>query len=92
MWLLSTLMTGVLIIGLAVVIYSLGVGTVELVSKIKSNQNYRKQLKLDADYEREFYADVFENILLDNSYQLPQELRLALSLYVDSVRSSKVVR
>lgn len=71
MWLLSTLMTGVLIIGLAVVIYSLAVGTIELVNKIRSERKYREQLAVyeqlvsDDVYYRDKYAELFSQQLED---------------------------
>tara|TARA_R100000458_G_scaffold19950_1_gene17718 strand:- start:589 stop:909 length:321 start_codon:yes stop_codon:yes gene_type:complete len=69
MWLLNTLLTGVLIIGLAVVIYSLAIGTVELVNKIRSERKYREQLAVyetlvsDDVYYRERYGELFSSLV-----------------------------
>ena len=108
MWLLSTLMTGVLLVGLAVVIYSLAVGTVELVNKVRLERKYREQLAvyktlvIDDVYYRDSYAELFSSLVRDLDGKNPnllgdasgpcKELTFLVNAVKQFVDDSKVVR
>jgi hypothetical protein len=93
-----------MVVGLGVCVYALAVGVVDLIAKVRADrvdefaQAYKEWYGIYAE-ERDYYSDVFENIIQNidefNNYvdrDGVKVIRGVLSSYVDGVRSSKVVK
>ena len=104
MWYLEIMWVVILALGVGVIVYALAVGVADLIAKVRADRadrwmaNYREWYNSFED-EREYYADIFENIIENfdefNNYvdvDAVQVIRGVLSSYVDGVRSSKVVK
>ena len=84
-------------LGVGVIVYGLAIGVVDLIAKVRASR--ADELYNSFEDEREYYCDVFENIIENfdefNNYvdvDGVKVIRGVLSSYVDGVRSSRVVK
>jgi len=94
MWYLDILWGVILVLGVGVIVFALGVGVVDLIAKVRTGRNdewmdeYREWYDSFED-ERGYYCDVFENIVYkwddETTYNI-YEIMEAMQSYIDGVR------